>query len=151
MKASNPASSSAFTRRSASLGILPPGYLPASRRSSITQYDSPMGLFGDVGAIGIQPREVEGPRIGQVGAFDVAQRGEDGLGAPGILPFPFGQHALDLLALRIVLRPAQLAGDDGELPRARISLDHRFGHVRKRTNHDMAAVIRLELRGHGLE
>ena len=30
--------------------------------------------------------------------FHVAQRGENGLGAPRILPLPFGQHALDLFA-----------------------------------------------------
>src|SRR3982751_997186 len=151
MKASNPAATSEATRRSASLGVLPPGYLPASRRSSITQYDSPMGLFRDLGAFGIQPREIESARIGQVGGFHATQRGEDGLGAPRILPLPFGQHSLDLFALRIVLRAAQLARDDGELASARVTLDQRFGNVRQRTDDDVPAVIGLQLRRHRLQ
>src|SRR6187551_3507509 len=103
MKASKPASMSDATRRSASLGVLPPGYLPASRRSSITQYDSPMGLFRDLGSFGIQPRKIESPRIGQVSVFHVSKRGENGFGATWILPFPLGQHSLDLFTLGVVL------------------------------------------------
>src|SRR6185295_18108910 len=108
MKVSNPASRKAATRRSASFGVLPPGYLPASKRSGTTQYDSARGLR----MVGIQACEIENCRVGQVRRLDVAQRGENGLGASWVLPLPLGQHPLDLLALRVVLRAAQLARDD---------------------------------------
>src|SRR5215510_14843116 len=151
MKASKPASTSDATRRSASLGVLPPGYLPASRRSSMTQYDSPMGLFRDVGSFGIQPREIESPRIGQVSRFHVPERGENGFGASRMLPLPLGQHALDLLSLCVVLGSAELAGNDGELARTGVTLDQRLGDVCQRTDDDVSPIVRLELRCHRLE
>src|SRR5689334_10372979 len=141
MKASKPASTSDATRRSASLGVLPPGYRPASRRSSITQYDSPMGLFRDVGSFGIQPREVESPRIGQVSRLHVPERGENGFCASRILPLPVGQHSLDLLSLGVVLGSAELAGNDGELARTSVTLDQSFRDVCQRTDDDVTAIV----------
>src|ERR671922_660304 len=147
MKASKPASSSTCTRFSVSLADLPPGYLPASSRSSMTQYDSARGLR----ALGIQAREIENPGIGQVARFDVAQRREDRLRATRILALPLRQHALDLLSLRVVLRAAQLAGNDREIAGARITLDLRLGDVGQGPDHDVTTVLGPELRRHGLE
>src|SRR4051812_7101882 len=114
MKVSKPAWRNAARRRSASLGVFPPGYFPASNRSGTTQYDSARGL----GRFGIQTWKIENSRISQVRRLYIAQRGENRFGAPGLLPFPVGQHALDLFALGVVLRAAQLARDDRKLPGA---------------------------------
>src|SRR6187549_2141190 len=151
MKASKPASTSDATRRSASLGVLPPGYLPASRRSSMTQYDSPMGLFRDFDSVGIEPREIESPRIGQMSVFHVPERGENGFGASRLLPLPLGQHALDLFSLGVVLGSAELAGNDWELACTSVTLDQRLGDVCQRADDNVAAIVRLELGRHGLE
>src|SRR3954465_9223624 len=119
MKVSKSASRNAATRLSASLGVLPPGYLPASNRSGTTQYDSARGLR----IVGIQTWKIENRWIGEMCRLAIAQRRENGFGTAGVLSFPVDQHPLDLLALGVVLRAAQLARDDGKLPCARITLD----------------------------
>src|SRR5687768_3353145 len=110
----------------------------------MTQYDSATGLR----TFGIETRKVEYTGIGQVRGLDVSQRGEDGLRSTRIFLLPVGQHALDLPALRVVLRPAQLAGNDRKVARTRISFDLRLGHVRERPDHDVLAVFGEQLGRH---
>src|SRR5215212_9344481 len=147
MNVSKPAATKVPTSRSVSLTVLPPGYFPASNRSGTTQYDSARGLR----RLGIEAGEIEHFGVGQVRRLDIAQRREDRFGPPGELPFPLGQHPLDLLTLRVVLGTAQLARDDRELTGSRKTLDLRLGHIGQRPDHDVTTVLRLELGRHGLE
>src|SRR5688572_9959689 len=117
----------------------------------MTQYASAIGLITGLMTFGIESDEVEAPGIGQVLGRNIAQGGEYRFGAARELTLPFRQHPLDLLALRVVLRAAQLARNDRKFPRTRVSLDLRFGHVRERPDHDVPAVFRPQLRRHGLE
>ena len=71
--------------------------------------------------------------------------------SPGVILFPFRQHRLDLLALEIGLRTAQVAGDDGKLPAVRISCDIFFSAIGQWTDHDMPFVVRQQLGRHGFD
>src|SRR6185295_15317735 len=150
MKASNPASSNAPSRRPSSCRFFPPGFLPASSLPGMTQYDSAIG-FGRL-AIRIEETfEIEQAGIGQVSWLDVAQRREDRFCAAREIPLPGGKHLLHLAALRVLLRAAQLAGNDREAAGARITFDLRLGDIGQRADDDVTAVFGLELRRHGLE
>ena len=81
----------------------------------------------------------------------LAERREDRLGAPRELALPVRQHLRDHLALRVRLRAAERAGDDREAARARIARDLALRHVGERPDHDMAPVVRAQLRRHRLE
>ena len=82
---------------------------------------------------------------------DVAKAREDGLGATGILRFPFAQHLLDLDSLHVLLRPAQRAGNQRELTSTRVALDVTLGHIGEWPDDNVPAVFRSQLRRHGLE
>ena len=59
-------------------------------------------------------QEIEQLRIGQLRRFHPAQRARDLVDAAGRFRFPRRHHLLHLLALQVVLRSAQVAGDDRE-------------------------------------
>ena len=79
------------------------------------------------------------------------QRGEHGLGAPGVLFFPVAQHLANQLALQVFLAAAQAARDDGELAVRGPARQVFFGHVGQRTDHDVATVVAHQLGRHALE
>src|SRR4051812_35784575 len=81
----------------------------------------------------------------------IAHRREDRLRASRETLFPLREHSLHFLALRIVLRPAELARDDRKIACPRVTFDLRFGHVRKGPDHDVFAVVRQQFGRHGLE
>ncbi len=81
----------------------------------------------------------------------VAQRREDRLRAARMLALPVGEHLLHGRALQVLLRAAQVAGDDRKRPPARITLDVALGDVGEWPDHDVSPVLGLELRRHGLE
>src|SRR6478609_1670688 len=100
---------------------------------------------------GRDSREIEQRAVQQVRRRDIRERAEDGVDAAGMLPFPFAQHALHLLALELLLGAAEVAGDDGKLPQCRVGLEIVLFHVSERADHDVPAVVAHELRRHGLE
>src|SRR4030067_2522390 len=55
--------------------------------------------------------EIEQLAVHQMRGHDVMHRGEDGLAAPRIFTLPCGEHLLDVLALQVFLRTAQVARD----------------------------------------
>src|ERR1700726_2620733 len=98
-----------------------------------------------------QSGEIKLARVGQVLGLDVAQGRKDGLRASRNLTLPVGQHLLDGDPLHVVLRPTQLAGNDGELAAARVALDVALGNIGQRPNDDVTAVFGQKLRRHRLQ
>src|SRR5450830_1982363 len=80
-------------------------------------------------AIGLQILEAEQFRVHQVRRRYVRQRREDAFHAAGEFLVPFAHQALDLLALQVFLRTAQVTWDDGEALDFRIALRVFFLHV----------------------
>ena len=72
------------------------------------------------------------------------------LTATGAIGFPPIKDLFDLLTLQPILRPTQIAGNDGEVPSARVLRDVLLGAVGERADHHVTAVIAQELRRHGL-
>ena len=68
-----------------------------------------------------------------------------------MLLFPFAQHRADLLALKVLLRAAKVAGDDGKCHRLRIAGEVTLAHVGERANHYVLAVVGDQLGRHGLQ
>src|SRR5690606_5618886 len=64
---------------------------------------------------------------------------------------PGMQHALDLVALQVLLRAAEVARNDRELAEMRPAGDVLLAAIRQRTDDDVAAVVGLELRRHRLQ
>src|SRR6185436_9196254 len=150
MKASNPASSNAPSRRSSSCRFFPPGYLPASSLPVMTQYDSAIG-FVRLAIRVDQTLEIEYAGIGRVRGHDSEHCRENRFAATEIRAFPGRQHLLHLAPLCVLVRAAQLAGNDAELPGPRIPLDLRLGDVGQRADDDVTAVLGTQFRRHGLE
>ena len=70
---------------------------------------------------------------------------------PGNSRSQAGQHLLDRHALHVVLRAAQLAGDERKAAPARVAGDVTLGHVGERPDDDVAAIVGAQLRRHGLQ
>ena len=68
-----------------------------------------------------------------------------------MLAIPFAQHRLDVLALQVFLRAAQIARDDRKLPHLGPAFEVFFFHIGERADDDVLAVIGDELGRHGLE
>src|SRR5512133_1658815 len=99
----------------------------------------------------LEALEVIARGVHQVRGHDVLQRGEHGLGAPGVLLFPVTQHLADELALQILLAAAQGTGNDRELLVRRPARQVFFRDVGQRTDHDVTAVVAHQLGRHALE
>src|SRR5690606_30859853 len=65
------------------------------------------------------------------------------------VPVPFSNHAADFLAFQVFLRPAQVAGNNGELLDLRVGNDVFFGNIGQWADHNMLAVIGHQLGWHG--
>src|SRR5688572_3719520 len=123
MKQSMPISISCRSRSRASLGLLAPrhGYSPARNLPGNTQYELGSGRSGY--SADIELLEIELGRVGKMRHFHVAQGREDGFGAAGKVLLPLREHLFHRHALHVVLRAAELAGDDGEVAPPGIALD----------------------------
>src|SRR3954471_9356749 len=73
-------------------------------------------------------REIEQRAVQQVRRRDIGQRAEDGFDAAGMLPFPLARHLLHRLALELLLRAAEVAGNDGKLPQGGVGLEILLFH-----------------------
>ena len=82
---------------------------------------------------------------------DILHGGEHGFGAARKAPVPILHHLPDLLPLQIVLRPAQITGNNRKLHAASEFGDVRFGAIGERPDDDMRLVIGDEFGWHGLE
>ena len=89
--------------------------------------------------------------VHQMRRRDARQCLEHVFGAPGMAALPLGEHLLDLLALEILLRTAQVAGNDRKLPIAGKAFEVVLRKIGERAYHHMATVIGNKLRGHGLD
>ena len=58
------------------------------------------------------------------------------------------EHGLDLAPFHVVLRAAQIARNDRKLAAARVARNLALGAVRERPDHDVLAVVALQLRRH---
>ena len=81
----------------------------------------------------------------------VLQGAEHDLDATGALALPLLQHLLDHLALQVLLRTAQVAGDDGKFLELAVGLDIGLGTIGQRADHHVAAIVGEQLGRHGLE
>ncbi len=70
---------------------------------------------------------------------------------PGCCALPLRQHFLDGLALQVVLRPAQVAGNERELPHIGVAGDVLLAAIGQRPDHDVLAVVGQQLGRHGLQ
>ena len=69
----------------------------------------------DARSFDTQVGEVEQVGVGELGRGDVLDGSEDRLDATRMFALPLAQHLLDRLPLQVLLRAAQVAGDDREL------------------------------------
>ena len=92
--------------------------------------------------------EIEQVAVGQLRRPHIAQRTHDLIHAAGRLAVPFGQQATDLLALQVLLRAAQGAGDDREAALFGIARDIGFLAIGQRPDHHMLAIIAEQLGRH---
>ena len=100
---------------------------------------------------GADAYEIEQFAVHQMRWHDVLHRGEDGLAAPRIFTLPCGEHLLDVLALQVFLRTAQVARDDRECHAARVTGDVFFRAISHRADHDVIALVGHQLGRHRLE
>jgi hypothetical protein len=70
-----------------------------------------------------QSGEIEQGRIRELRSGHVPDAGEDRLDPPRKFNLPRAQHAFDRRSLQVGLRTAEAAGNEGKLPRCRITLD----------------------------
>src|SRR5450755_5008397 len=68
-----------------------------------------------------------------------------------MLFLPFAQHRADLLALKVLLRAAEIARDDGKRHRLGKAGEVALAHVRERAYDHVLAVVGDELRRHRLQ
>src|SRR6185436_13356060 len=87
--------------------------------------------------------EVRRPNLGQ--------RAQDRFDPSGMALLPVGQHLADEPALQVLLRAAQIAGNDRELPFSRVSNEVGLRDVGERPDDDMPAIVRAQLRRHRLQ
>jgi len=74
------------------------------------------GVAGGIGAAGgANGREVAQRAVEEMRGLDLAHRVEDRIETAWMLALPLAQHFADLLALQVVLRPAQGARNDRKL------------------------------------
>lgn len=69
----------------------------------------------------------------------------------GVLFFPLRQHFLDQLSLQLRLRTAQVTGNDRELTGLGVLGDVLLAAVGQWTDHHVPAIVRQQLRWHGLQ
>jgi len=98
-----------------------------------------------------QSGEIEQGRVRELRSGHVPDAGEDRLDPPRKFKLPRAQHAFDRRPLQVGLRTAEAAGNEGKLPRCRITLDIALRDVGQRPDHDVAPVLALELRRHRFE
>src|SRR5690349_19827272 len=101
-------------------------------------------------ATGRQAVEVERLAVEQVGRPNVFQAVEHGLDSPGVALLPVAQKLLHLLALHVLLRAAQVAGDDRKLLQRGVGGEIALLAVRQRADDDVLAVVRAQLGRHRL-
>src|SRR5437762_6198631 len=70
----------------------------------------------------------------------LGQGAQDGLDASRMAFFPFGEHLADDAALQVLLRAAEVAGDDRKGLLRRVGGEIRLGDVGERADDDMAGV-----------
>src|SRR5512147_962085 len=99
----------------------------------------------------LESLEVEQLSVQQVRSAHIAQRAQDGFYAPGVLLLPLPEQLAHLAALQVLLRAAQVAGNDGEALFLRIGRKVVLPHIGERSNDDVPAVVRPELGRHGLQ
>jgi hypothetical protein len=110
-----------------------------------------MGVPGLRFAPRLDAGEVEERTVQQVRGRDVRERAENGFEPSGMVPFPFAQQRLHLLSLQLVLRAAQVAGNDREGAQLCIRLEVALLHIRERADHDVPSVVGEQLGRHGLQ
>ena len=89
--------------------------------------------------------------IRQLRGGNVLDATEDILNTSGVLSLPAPQHFFDGLALQVVLRTAQIAGDDGEFSNRGIALDIALGTISEWSDHDMLLIVTQQLWRHCFE
>src|SRR5690606_22416503 len=94
--------------------------IPGRRSAGVAVGEPGVGVGAGTGVDGAEAREVEQGAVRELRRLHLADRAEDVLGATWLLPVPVGQHRLDRLALQVLLRAAQVAGQDGERALSRI-------------------------------
>lgn len=72
---------------------------------------------------------------------DIRDSRGDAVGAAWRTCLPLPEKRFHLLPLQIVLRSAQVAGDDRKSPKLRITGEVRFLHKGKRANDEMPAIF----------
>ncbi|ULA59738.1 MAG: hypothetical protein LZF60_160066 [Nitrospira sp.] len=102
------------------------------------------------GDVRFQVGEVEERTIQEQRGRDVPKGGEHAVVGAGKTLIPVLQHLLDLFAFQILLRAAQVAGDDRKLEQGGIMGQVGLLHIGQRSNHHMAAALGTQLRRHRL-
>ena len=102
-------------------------------------------------AAGFQLGEVEHRRVGQVRGGDILQGAEDGVCTARKALFPVPQHVFHGLALEVLLRAAEVAGDHGEIAQAGVFGDVLLFAIRQRADDDLPTVITEQFGRHRLE
>src|SRR5437868_13898251 len=81
----------------------------------------------------------------------LGQGAHDGLDAARVMFFPVGEHLAEGAALQVLLRAAEVAGNDREALLGRVGDEVRLGDVGEWADDDMAGVVRAQLRWHRLQ
>ena len=99
----------------------------------------------------VQPFEIEEGIVREVRRNDVLQRREHRFCTPRITLVPLGHHLPHLLALKVVLRTAEIARDDREPHAPCVARDLRFAAISERPDDHMRAIVGEQLGRHGLQ
>ena len=81
----------------------------------------------------------------------LAERAGDLFHTAGRVAFPCVHHLLHLLALQVLLRAAEVAGDDGERLGLGVGGDVVLAHIGQRADHHVFAVVAEQLGRHAAD
>ena len=111
----------------------------------------PFGIRAGMKSELFETLEVEKRAICELRWRHILERRKDGFDSAGMLSLPAVEHFLHGLTLKIFLRSAEVAGNQGKIPYLCVAVDIALTAIGQGANHNVCLVIAEELGRHGLE